>query len=544
MALAARDQSTSPSPIYTGIVNDLGVKTLREICDILAIPTREADDTGKVLTKGVLVPKIQEVLSKDSQTYASDPRFAGLYQAAVKGKNVKGKAAKADLVLHQRNTTVDPLGSLFALRIKKSDGKPQVASMSTKSLSPIPPPAISDSDEEEEEPSNKGKKKASTTTSEHTVYVMLKDPRDPTKLPEEVPSDGMVPVTLYITPGGTEWHEVKLTQLMSATINMYSPMRSDLHGQLSRLNHKGTSTTHLGTIAQQITNQIPDRAKLDRTNIFTLAVTEDGDLLCEIFMSLRYLPDKMGKGKASNPNADMHAPESLSPAHHPLPPAAQTTLTGAGTDLPLHIAQNRERTPEEHRYKEDDKDFLREASGDPDKLKQPKNTTAAEGLDNFREYNSFFKGFLSFEHNKGKGYIVSPYYQPPSDIENWQRHRNTTFTKNHITCAAGLKPSSTGENHSLRDKGGIGNEKIQGYEAEYDDMDYGRLEKKNSKKPSGSKHHRRVESSDKDEPRRKKEKKGRKDQTKKKPKVSSSKATELNSDDLDNSDDSSSDSDN
>ncbi|KAK7042110.1 hypothetical protein R3P38DRAFT_3447427 [Favolaschia claudopus] len=115
-------------------------------------------------------------------------------------------------------------------------------------------------------------------------------------------------------------------------------------------------------------------------------------------------------------------------------------------------------------------------------------------------------------------------YQPPSDIvfteENWQCHRNTTFTKNHITCAAGLKPSSTGENHS----GGIGeyihngqkgstDEKIQGYEAEYDDMDYGafiqmvkrRLEKKNSKKPSGSKRCRRLESSDEDEPRHKKE---------------------------------------
>ncbi|KAK7042111.1 hypothetical protein R3P38DRAFT_2767736 [Favolaschia claudopus] len=108
------------------------------------------------------------------------------------------------------------------------------------------------------------------------------------------------------------------------------------------------STTHLGTIAQQITNQIPDRAKLDRTNIFTLAVNEDEDLLCEISMSPRYVvlerlqrkgigADKAGKGKASNPNADMHAPQSPSPAHHPLPPAA---LTGAGTDLPLHIAQN------------------------------------------------------------------------------------------------------------------------------------------------------------------------------------------------------------
>ncbi|KAK7026564.1 hypothetical protein R3P38DRAFT_2527981 [Favolaschia claudopus] len=379
---------------------------------------------------------------------------------------------------------------------------------------------------------------------------MLKDPRDPTKLPEEVPVTG-VPVTSYITPGGTERHEVKLTQLMPATINTYSPMRSDLRGQLSRLNPKGTSTTRLGTIAQQMANEIPDRAKLDRTNIFTLAVNEDEDLLCEIF----YEPEV---------------------SHRPLPPAAQTTLTGAGTDLPLHIAQNRERAPDEHRYKEDDKDFgtfLREASGHPAKLKQPKNTTAAEGLDNFREYDSFFKGFLSFERNKGKGYIVSPHYQPPSDIvfteENWQRHRNATFTKNHITCAAGLRPSSTGENHSiftqgskLRDKGGIGeyirngrkgstDEKIQGYEAEYDDMDYGafiqmvkrRLEKKNSKKPSGSKRRRRVESSDEDEPRRKKEKKGRKDQTKKKPKASSSKATELNSDDLDNSEDSSSDSD-
>ncbi|KAK7020024.1 hypothetical protein R3P38DRAFT_3552215 [Favolaschia claudopus] len=208
----------------------------------------------------------------------------------------------------------------------------------------------------------------------------------------------------------------------------------------------------------------------------------------------------------------------------------------AGTDLPLHIAQNWECAPEEHHYKEDDKDFLHEASGHPDKLKQPKNTIAAEGLDNVREYNTFFKGFLSFERNKGKGYIVSPHESSGlHDIvfteENWQRHRNTTFTKNHITCAAGLKPSSTGENHSvftqrskLQDKGGIGeyihngqkgstDEKIQGYEAEYDDMDYGafiqmvkrRLEKKNSKKPSGSKRCRRLESSDEDEPRRKKE---------------------------------------
>ncbi|KAJ7439303.1 hypothetical protein B0H11DRAFT_1934636 [Mycena galericulata] len=537
---------------------------------------------------------LHSTLFVEQPSWEEDPRFAPLYRfkptAAGKkskatGKNShskavedlaeQGKPAKAltgsNLKLHDHKVTVDPPASFGRLSMKMNaehsdKGKtddPMSPLTSETSTSPVP------SDQEDENEGSDGdedkgdKFDGAGKVVKTQVVVNFRHPWDQHPSRAVVVPDASV--RMFKTPGGTPAQEVLLSQLVPAALQMNSPMKGERGGRLARPGFiPGHDTYPIGSVAQHLDGPPPQPLNLYRANALTLTDVGGGLFGCDLF----YEPGVTNVATLTSntvPPANLAAAtgEAAAPTD-PALTATPTSLTGAGTDLPLEIAQARAAqmpppvtaqlsTPQFNQ-------FLRACVGQERPLPITNNTTALDGITSFLNFDTFLKKFSVFS-KKGGGYIIPPDWVAPAEVINaipvWQVYRNKTFTQREIVAAAGLKPSATKANHggygkALKLKTELGDwlrmrirqkrnkEEIDEDDDEegFDGMGYGafldlideQVEEADAEKPgpskpkaaaSSSKHHKRVravEGSDNDDDAKaaKKKRRAEKEKTKEK----------------------------
>ncbi|KAJ7844496.1 hypothetical protein B0H14DRAFT_3139313 [Mycena olivaceomarginata] len=311
-------------------------------------------------------------------------------------------------------------------------------------------------------------------STQGTVIVKFTNPHDQSYPASETFVHNVAIKNSVSATGGLK-HEIDLRTLVPAALLNLSPIKNDRTAKISRPGFTSeNSKMTLGKVADLVTGQIPEELNFDRLN--TMALMQDNE---DFFCSLYYEPSKS------------------SPAAPPLP----TSLTGSASDRPLEIAQNRAAaTPKQTQgtLSEEFVLLLRLSVGVDDALPFRKNKEALDALHNFRDFDTFFRKFAHFS-NKG-GYLIPADFTANERIQtkipNWEIYRNTTFTKDHIIAAAGLKKSSTNEVHKLVSNGlklehdvakylrrahlvesdapdaAQDAAEIQALEAEYDDMRY------------------------------------------------------------------------
>lgn len=243
------------------------------------------------------------------------------------------------------------------------------------------------------------------------------------------------------------------------------------------------------------------------------------------------------------------------------PPQAATSLTGAKTDRPLDIANERAAAAPVAKKGSGPEflKFLRDIVGESQELTLLKNLHAGEGLDSYRAFDAYLQKFAPFSKRKGGGYQI-PHSMSASaqyiddltraftdfklpegmTVENLDQFLGFEWTKAEVIFSGGLKKSSTNDNHNLFTKAkklntdageyvkrGRLNEDdphVRELEAQFDDMEYGtfkallegELEELEDTRPGPSKrkrtkrkHTHDSSDSDDDEERKKREKRAK-----------------------------------
>ncbi|KAJ7339749.1 hypothetical protein DFH08DRAFT_963798 [Mycena albidolilacea] len=508
--------SAPPAAIFPGDLKKYSKKELQELC--LELQLNVNNSKGKKLAKDDLYALVKGHLfgSTDSSLTGS-PKLALIYEEQKrnddkktkktgKAKNSADRAADdlatrskpaqvltgANLTLHSQKVTTDPPPQFQPLYSQtNAEGNADTEAVTSENgsspLSANPLTEEGDNTEEEEDKETEAANDDEDSTEEDpainarmstqgTVIVKFTNPHDQSYPASETFVHNVAIKNSVSATGGLK-HEIDLRTLVPAVLLNLSPIKNDRTAKISRPGFTSeNSKMTLGKVADLVTGKIPEELNFDRLN--TMALMQDNE---DFFCSLYYEPSKS------------------SPTAPPLP----TSLTGSASDRPLEIAQNRAAaTPKQTQgtLTEEFVLLLRLSVGVDDALPFRKNKEALDALHNFRDFDTFFRKFAHFS-NKG-GYLIPADFTANERIQtkipNWEIYRNTTFTKDHIIAAAGLKKSSTNEVHKLVSKGlklehdvakylrrahlvesdapgpdaAQDAAEIQALEAEYDDMPY------------------------------------------------------------------------
>ncbi|KAJ7782114.1 hypothetical protein B0H14DRAFT_2960299 [Mycena olivaceomarginata] len=443
--------SAQPAIVFDGPLEDLTKKQVDPICIALNLPYKNKKKDG-------LVKLIKTTLFSISPELEQDPRFSKLYkygrdtpteQQPKKGKKSVAKAKEdlveagkpqkpltgANLTLHEQKSTTDPPAGFAPLGLQGNrQGKvlntALIGDLSSVSPSSSPGPELAhDEDsgkEQDEEPARKD------TRGTANVLVKIHRHRDDAFPAEDIIVQN-VPVTQFETPGGTANVEALLTELLPRTLNSNSPMKKDRAGRFFRSSiFENGSRMDVGTVAQQLDGPTPANLSWSRANALPLERLED-----DLFGATLYF----------HPSAAQHVP-------------TVTSLTGAGTDKPLLIAQARAQLPKPAPLTKAVESpellaLLRALAAYDSKdgeLPKKKSVTAAVARDNYHEYQAYLHPFLEYGKKTDGFYFPSDWEAPDhvaASITNWQNFRNKSFTKDNITVSAGLTTTSTNSNNTL-----------------------------------------------------------------------------------------------
>ncbi|KAJ7685681.1 hypothetical protein DFH06DRAFT_1313966 [Mycena polygramma] len=505
----------APPVIFTGAVDLTRKKDdLQAMCTALGLSIK--GDTGRLLHKDALLVLVESRLfSSNVDTLENNPTFAQLYEYRKKkdtkmpGKGAKGKtsAAKtaqdeaeqskpsqhltpAALKLLEQKATVDPRASFTPLPIpkipdgeKKVESKERRASFSsslsraTKSAKSDKSASGDDDDGEQEQQEDANRFHKANKTVKGPILVKFSNP-------QEGATETFVHnigYTEYITPGGTVNREADLRTLIPAAINNLSPIKDNKRARISRPGFSGEgSKLPIARVSDLIDGPTPDTLSYERMYTLRLRQSDQNNMVADLFYEL---PEKRDTADGSE-----------APAVQPA-----TSLTGSGADRPLEIAQQRHGVAAAPPLKEaqDTAQFrkLLLAIVKSGTLTKRTNSTASDAVKNFNEFNPFFLRFVDGGEltKKGAGYLIPPDYRPTDEVAaavpNWADHLNTSFKKEHIILAAGLRKSSTNEVHSFVGRGlklktelgdylrqgcrGIDSDEVRDLEEQYDDIAYG-----------------------------------------------------------------------
>ncbi|KAJ7460570.1 hypothetical protein FB451DRAFT_1269545 [Mycena latifolia] len=491
--------------VYTGAVDKLKKDELFLLCQALGV---EKDELAKK-KKDTLISLVNTILDT-YPSFEEDPQFAGLYEyrkkKEKKGKPKKTSAVKtaedlaeqskavkpltgATLKLLQQNVTTDPAPSFRPLNSgpatkQQGERKQDSSPLSTPKSTPVSSSAAvsekpdapgeesqdedsnseedSDSDEDpgdvkEEEGGDKegDKEKVASETEEDEDDDGKSDSPSPKKAPNKPfkdlgvpkttqtpasvlvrfrhPTDARVPaqevfvenvkVTKSELDEGKVKHEATLTHLLPMALKNHSPMKADRAGRLLRPGvYDAKERMAIGSVAQHTDGgPLPPNLKWARGNTLTLEDFGDDVFSAELFYE---------------------------PAATQSVPGLQTSLTGAKTDIPIEIAQQRSQAktlPTKHSIQDSAhfRNFILEYTQFT-RLSPTTNMTAGNALD------SFLRFFPLLEKRKGwskgnAGWAIPEDFEAPAWVtsEGWEQYRNGTFTQKEVILASGLKPTST-----------------------------------------------------------------------------------------------------
>ncbi|KAJ7470613.1 hypothetical protein FB451DRAFT_1176584 [Mycena latifolia] len=504
-----------PDPVFTGALDKLKKPELQSLC--LALGLEQKDISGK--KKESLISLINTIFDA-YPSYEEDSRFAGLFKHRKKHANSKPKKTSAvkdaedaeeqsnpskpltgaALKLLNQKVTTDPSPSFRPLNLGQGSKKTKEAyssplSTPTPSSSPAPlplppaPPAPNaeatgeeseeddnseedDDDEEDEdetaEESNKEdiEKEGDTNEDEDgDEKINSPKPNKPikdlglpkiTQAPTPVlvrfshPTDNNIPtqtvfvksvqVTKSETEEGQVKHEATLTELLPLALNNHSPMKADRAGRLLRAGvYNRMERMPIGSIGQH-TEGGPPPANLEwtRANTLTLESLQGDD---NVFGAQLYY----------EPSA---APNNPTPT---LAPAPTTSLTGAQTDVPIEIAQQRQAAnpvPPKHLIQDSPhfRRFILEYT-EFTSLSPTTNMTAGQALDAYLRFIPLLEK-LKGSSKGGAGWAIPSDFEAPASVTTpgWEQYRNGTFTQKEVILASGLKLTSTRQNYHLFQK--------------------------------------------------------------------------------------------
>ncbi|KAJ7187092.1 hypothetical protein C8R46DRAFT_284066 [Mycena filopes] len=493
--------------VFQGPLDKANKKDLQAICVALNILIRDEKDQ-KLYKKDVLIRLIEERFDTET-SLAQDARFAQLYEhrkgkKPSKGGEIKTSAEKtaedlaeqaktipaltgANLKLHQKKLTTDPKGSLVPLQLGlkalaeggvlgRKAPTPSESSLTNASKTSKAPSVEEEDNKEEEEEVAGGKEVLPSPPSTVTGNVLVKFEHPHIEnFPSAEVYVGNVAIDQSVSTGGSLIHETKLTTLVPVILNNFSPMKNDRAGRLARhgLGNGGKGHLAIGSVAQHVDGPLPECLAWDRVNHLPLtkSAARDDEYECTLFFQ---------------------------PSATTVLPSAAINLTGAGTDRPLEIAQERAAVaalvpkkgsgPEFYQ-------FMRELVGVTEEFNQPKNVDAGTGLDNYRGFDTYYQKFSKYLRPKGAGYHIPANLQLPATVtvERPERFLGLDCTKIDVIFSCGLKKSSTSDNHILFGKAlklntdageyvrkgrcNEDNAHIRDLEAQFDDMDYGTFKK-------------------------------------------------------------------
>ncbi|KAK7033845.1 hypothetical protein R3P38DRAFT_737982 [Favolaschia claudopus] len=451
---------------FEGDINKYKVDKLKQLSAALGL-TVTGSNGKKTPVKDDFLGAIKERVFKSSKNVLeADPRFAGLYEGKKRqpgrSKTSADKAAEDILEqskpapvisgalakLQKMGVTADPKGQIRPLNSAASK-KPAGASFSSPLTSDVEEDGkeevVPSASDHEDDPDSQGEQE---TTAKHTEVikriVLLKviNAADPNAAVNETFVHG-VNITKTTTTSGAIRHELDLREVVPIALanpNM-SPVKNDRSGKISRPGFsEPNSKMVIGKIRDFVddpqqesnaeeSNEVDEEYRRTATRMNTLTVNEDeqnGFFSCGVF----YEPTS---NSSSRPGGSQVVP----------PP---TSLTGAGSDRPKDIANNRHAvsaqskpTPGPHTAQYHL--FLRLLVRHEKTLTLVKNNTGADALANYRIFDPFLQLFAEF--GTKSGYLVPHDYAGndllESNLPNWQDHLNTTFTQEHIILAAGLK---------------------------------------------------------------------------------------------------------
>ncbi|KAJ7032578.1 hypothetical protein C8F04DRAFT_1396610 [Mycena alexandri] len=481
--------SQVPPPVrFKGKLDSMARKMLQEIAEAMGM------DNVKN-TKAVLISFINSSMDRFPSTFQDDPRFIGLYEARSipkktrghKGKNSASKAAEdskdaskpaepltgANLTLFQQGNTTDPRPGFQSLSLKvqgqnlSSLNEQDDSDRSSSLLEPItetdndiegdifesqdgpgleaPPTPVGDQQEQaEDEQEVPGSAPTSSKKARSTSTVLLRfsHPTEANRPAQQVAvNDASIIKTIF--SDGTVKHQVELTKLLPKAIANSSPMKADRAGRFSRPGvHHPEDVMSVGTVAQHLEGTATKLPNLSFQTGNRVTLVDHGDVFgCELFFQ-------------PSTHAPATAPIVLNAqstsAFTGVPPPL-TSLTGAGSDLPLEIAQaRREVQAQAHenilpkRAQESTPHFLaflREFAQQDGGLATERNTTAGQARRSNSQFMPFFNKFKVFNTD-----FVAPAWVTSA---GWEQYRNCTFTQLHIISSAKRSSTSTRTNMSL-----------------------------------------------------------------------------------------------
>ncbi|KAJ7778447.1 hypothetical protein B0H16DRAFT_1683674 [Mycena metata] len=216
----------------------------------------------------------------------------------------------------------------------------------------------------------------------------------------------------------------------------------------------------VGTVAQHLEGTAKELANLSFKTGNRVTLVDLGDIFgCELFFQPSTHPP------TTAPSAPSKTVPTVSTSALTGAPAPLTNLSGAGSDLPLEIAQARREiyVPDQSILPKRSQNstshflaFLREFAQQDGGLATERNKTAGQARRSNAQFMPFFNKFKVF--STGTGYhIPASTHLPPIDfiapswvtITGWEQYRNCTFTQLLIIEAAERASTSTRTNMSL-----------------------------------------------------------------------------------------------
>ncbi|KAJ7603019.1 hypothetical protein DFH06DRAFT_1350677 [Mycena polygramma] len=474
---ATQSQGGVPPPVFHGRLSAFNKPKLQDICLALGFSQTEIKKN-----KDVLTGYITAALDKDA-SLAKDHRFVGLILDPKPAKPAKRSSATktaddaaanaskaadaltgANLTLHTKKITTDPAPKFAALGLKSGNkppkkgpqGKPKDDGSSSLSSVSSAYPA---SDKEDE-------KAKSDVGEEEDAMDNIPPPPPHTPSPRPVPGGGGGPKTplvlvsfkhptqlnmpgeqVYVhnakvitstSPGGSNKHEVELTDLIPKALANTSPIKADRAGRISRPGiFKTEDIMGVGNVQQHLDGtSVPANLLYGRAN--RMELTDHGDAFR---INLYYQPSMMA----------------------PVPSAPNHNLTGANTDKPLEIARARgaqgsnsgSKKPKEAQVllnTDSFNKFLTEFADYTVKARAT-NNFGGQCLDAFLDYKPYQDKFGVFS-KPGGGYYIAPDYKPDDTVAaqlspGWEAFLNGTFTQDEVTKASGHKRTSTRNNVTM-----------------------------------------------------------------------------------------------
>ncbi|KAJ7048315.1 hypothetical protein C8F01DRAFT_1267745 [Mycena amicta] len=487
--------STSPAlpplaPFTDSIIAARKREYLARVAEALSLPT--TDSKGKALTKEVLVRGIHQRLSDGAAQYQTNPVFSALY-ATKEAKKAKTSADKtkedlaqpdqsltgANLKLHKAKVALDAPPGHAPLKSTKS--------LSHKSSSPLSSPPAGNliiqedgnsdqSDESSEDGSGLSGRQDEhenvqsdeevvvnppATPKKFSVLINLSHPGNPLQVSQQVLVQDILVKKVDGPDGPNSKFQGELSEILPALVDRHSPVK-DINGRLSRPAIGAMmGPLDVGSVGAVIERnaKYQDALSLSRVNNITLDDVGEGMLSCSLFYTpaMPPLPSDAGSNPFyignGNPTA-LPAPSALS---------GPTSLTGAGTDIPMDIANNRRNAaaaaaaasaPRRQLPTPEFCELLRQIGGIVNSLPERANKLAADAIQNYIVFEEYFSKLQPYKAKKG--YAFKPdFVAPPSvtmPMSEWSQFTNTTFTKESIIAASGWKPTTAKDIAGIFDK--------------------------------------------------------------------------------------------